>query len=44
VRQTVESTTAQPAAFRARAQEWVERCSFEESVFQGPLKPSGPLR
>lgn len=44
VRKTVEAASDQPAAFKLRAQEWVERCAFEEAVFKGVLAPSGPLR
>lgn len=44
VRRTVAAAASQPAAFRARAQEWVDRCAFEEATFQGPFKASGPLR
>jgi tetratricopeptide (TPR) repeat protein len=44
VRQTAQAASGQPAAFRSRVQDWVDRCAFEESAFQGPLKPTGPLR
>ncbi|MFL5322260.1 MAG: hypothetical protein ACJ790_21565 [Myxococcaceae bacterium] len=30
-------------AFKTSAQEWVDRCAFEEKVFNGPLVPEGPF-